>query len=388
MLNQFKRYGMQEIIRQTNNRERQLKLRMQSAAGAVTVFNGRTYDYFSGCGYLGLQTHPDVIGAAVEALKLYGVSTATSRGSYGEHTLYDELEREACVFFGAERSLYFASGYLGASILVQGCAHSYEHIFIDSAAHYSLWDAAQATGRPITPFRHRCPEHLEESLKGELLPGERPLILSDGVFPISGEIAPLPEYIALTKQYCGLVCVDDAHAAGVLGEHGRGTLEHFGINGACFRSCATLSKALGGYGGIICGDAAWIDEVERRSSACVGASPPPLPIAAASARALMIARTEPGLRKRLRENTAMARRGFVRLGWKLEDTPVPVICLPARDGTQLQQIKNRLFEDGIAVSYVRSYTSTPAGGALRVAVFATHTTEQIEHLLSAFSRAA
>src|SRR5512133_4285280 len=148
-------------------------LRMEGPVGAQTVFNGRSYDYFAGTGYLGLQTHPAVIQAAVEATQRYGISTSTSRGSYGEHPIYDALESEAQAYFGAEKVLYFPSGYQGIAVLTQAAGQPFEHIFIDSAAHFSLWDAASATNLPITPFQHRQPEHLAACLRADLRPGER-----------------------------------------------------------------------------------------------------------------------------------------------------------------------------------------------------------------------
>ena len=364
-----------------------MDIRMGSPMGARTVFNGRELDYFSGTGYLGLQNRPEVVQAAVNALQRYGTSTATSRGGYGEHPVYDALEREGAAFFGASRLLYFASGYVGMMVLTQATSERFNHIFIDTAAHFSLWDAAQATNLPITPFHHRRPEHLQERLQRDLLPQERPLVLSDGVFPISGEIAPLPEYLALVKPYNGLVYLDDAHAVGVLGENGRGTADYYGINEVenC-RSCGTLAKALGGYGGVIWGTADWINGIDRASRVLAGSSPPPLAVAAASARALEIARANPSLRQTLWDNVSRTRAGLRALGWELEDTPSPIICLAGRAGISLERIKSGLFEKGIAVSLVRNYTSTPPGGAVRIAVFATHTTEQIERLVAEISR--
>lgn len=363
-----------------------MELYMESPVGPRTIFNGREVDYFSGCGYLGLQSHPVVVQAAVNALQRYGLSTATSRGSYGEHPEYTAFERQACDYFGAGRVIYFASGYLGMSILTQATGRLYDHIFIDSSAHFSLWDAAQATNRPITPFPHCQVDRLREAMPRELRPGERPLVLSDGVFPISGEIAPLPGYLALVKEYDGLVYFDDAHAVGVLGANGRGVPEYFNIQDESVHTCATLAKALGGYGGIIWGTPEWVEDVDRNSRICAGASPPPLPVTAASAAALEIARTDPGLRQRLWNNVTRARAGLRALGWDLEETPVPVICLRSRSGVNLPVLRDRLFEQGIAVTHVRSYTSTPAGGALRIAIFATHTSEQIEHLVETIAR--
>ncbi len=358
-----------------------MNMHMESPIGARTVFNGRAFDYFSGTGYLCLQSHPAVLQAAIETLQRYGLSTASSRGGLGEHPVYDDLEREACAYFGAEKVLYFASGYQGAAILSQATSSLYDHIFIDSSAHFSMWDAAYATNLPITPFHHCRPESLEKRLRVELKPQERPLLLSDGVFPISGEIAPLPDYLKLIKPYHGVIYLDDAHSVGVLGENGRGTPEYFGIQDASCRTCATLSKALGGYGGLIFGSADWVDRIDRNSRVCAGASPPPLVVAAASARALAVARSTPALRQQLWRNVAHARAGFRALGWAIEETPSPVLCLYARDGVNLARIRTGLLERDIAVTLVRSYTSTPPGGAIRVAIFATHSLEQIDRLI-------
>jgi glycine C-acetyltransferase/8-amino-7-oxononanoate synthase len=359
---------------------------MESPVGPQVVINGRTLDYFAGTGYLGLQNHPDVLQSAQEALLCYGLSTATSRGGYGEHPIYDRFEQEACAFFSAEKVLYFASGYLGASILTQSTGDRFEHIFIDSAAHFSLWEAAYATNRPITPFHHLRPQSLAENLQRELHPKERPLVLSDGVFPVSGEIAPLGDYLAMVKPLQGLVYLDDAHAVGVMGKNGRGTPEYFDIiDGSC-RSSATLAKALGGFGGIIWGETEWVENLDRASRICAGASPPPLVVAAASAKALAVARTTPELRQRLRDNVARARTGLRSLGWEMPDTPVPILCLEGRPGVSLERIKKELFEQAIAVELVRSYTSTPAGGALRIAIFATHSDEQIDSLIKAIGQ--
>ena len=342
-------------------------------------------DYFAGTGYLGLQNHPAVVQAAQEVMLKYGLSTATSRGGYGEHPVYDELEKEACAFFGAEKVIYFASGYLGISILTQSTSNLFDHIFIDSSGHYSLWDAAYATNLPITPFHHLRPSSLSEQLRHELRRQERPLVLSDGVFPVSGEIAPLPEYLELVKPLRGLVYLDDAHAVGVLGNNGRGTTDYYNIQDESCRTSATLAKALGGFGGVIWGKEEWVNSIDRASRICVGASPPPLVIAAASAHALALARTSPELRQRLWENVKLARNGLRTLGWELEDTPVPILCLETRAGISLQRIKKNLFEQDIAVELVRSYTSTPAGGALRIAIFATHSHSQIDRLMDAIA---
>jgi 8-amino-7-oxononanoate synthase len=358
---------------------------IESPIGPRVVINHREVDYFSGTGYLGLQSRPEVIEAGIETLHRYGVSTATSRGGFGEHPVYSWLEREACTYFAAENALFFPSGYLGMAVLLQTELRPNDHLFIDSGTHYSAWDACLAANRVITPFHHLDPESLAEVLQSELQPGEHPLVITDGVFPISGEIAPLNIYLQKLEPYNGRVFVDDAHSLGVLGENGRGTAEYFHLFTENIKTCGTLAKALGGYGGIITGRSEWIQRAEQNSGICIGASPPPLVTAAASAQALAIARTEPELRHRLWENVKLARKGLRTLGWELEDSPVPIICLPALTGMNLACLHNRLFDRGIAVAYIQSYTSTPPGGALRLAISAKHSAEQIRHLVDTIS---
>lgn len=367
---------------------------MESAVGSRVIIDGRERDYFAGCSYLGLQNHPELIRAATDALQRYGLGTGTSRGGYGEHPVYTALESAAVRYFGTEAALCYVAGYLGNIILLQGLRGDYERIFVDDAAHFSVRDGARIAGTPVSTFRHLDAADLAAQLRRQLRPGERPLVISDGVFPISGEIAPLPEYAAVLQDYAGaIVVLDDAHATGVLGAQGRGTVEHWGdVRGyhapPGLRVCSahTLSKALGSHGGLIAGDAGTIAQLRREAAAFGAASPSPLPAAAAAARALELVAGPAPLRDRLRANVAQARRLLAGLGWELADTPVAVICLGARPGLDLARIKAELLERDICVGHVTRYSSTPAGGALRVAIFATHTAAQIDRLAAELAR--
>jgi glycine C-acetyltransferase/8-amino-7-oxononanoate synthase len=361
---------------------------MESPVGARVQINGRWRDYFSGCSYLGLQSHPGLLGAASAALQQYGLGTATSRGGYGEHPLYCSVERAAAAYWGAEHAIYYVTAYLGNSVLLQGLRGEYERIFVDDASHYSVWDGARITGAPVHPFRHLDPGDLADQLRAHTAAGERPLVISDGVFPISGEIALAPAYLTALERYDGgVLCLDDAHATGVLGERGRGTLEHWGLEGRdrCY-AAHTLSKALGSHGGVIAGDAALIERLGRNAKSLVATSPSPLPAAAAAAWALDRMRDDTELRGRLRANVMRARAGFNALGWELPDSPVPIICLRARSGVDLARLQAELFASDICVAHVTSYSSTPEGGALRIAIFATHEIEQIDRLLDVLGR--
>ena len=364
---------------------------MQSSVGPRVVINGRERDYFAGCSYLGLQNHPALIAAAAEALQRYGLGTATSRGGYGEHPLYTAVEAAAARYFDTEAALYYVTAYLGNTILLQGLRGEYDRIFMDDASHFSVRDSVQIAGVPVTPFHHLDPDDLAAQLRGQLRPGERPLVISDGVFPISGEIAPLPDYLAALAPFAGAtLCLDDAHATGVLGARGRGTAEYWqerdltglpDLSGLRVISAHTLSKALGCHGGVIAGDAALIGKLRDDAPAFVAHSPSPLPVAAAAARALDLVGGVSQRRAQLWANVAYARAGLRKLGWELADTPVPIICLGARPGLDLARIQAGLFARDICVAHVTRYSSTPAGGALRIAIFATHSAAQIDRLI-------
>jgi len=372
---------------------------MESAPGARTIINGRWRDYFSGTGYLGLQGHSGLVAAAGAALDKYGLTTATSRGGYGEHPIFQAVERAAAVFLDQEAALYTVSAYLGSEILLQGLRNEYDRIYVDEAAHFSGRDAASAAGVPVHPFAHADPGALASAVHATLGRDERPLVLTDGIFPISGEVAPLADYIRVLDRYEGaILCIDDAHATGVIGSLGRGSLEFAserrGTRGKsagtdtgvrCYTT-HTLSKALGGHGGIIAGSSSFIEWLWHNVHALAGSSPSPLPAAAASTWSLDHVRTHPELRERLWSNVARARSGLRRLGWSLEESPVPILCLTALPGVDLARLQAELFERDICVAHVTRYSSTPHGGALRVAIFATHTDEQIDRLVAEIER--
>lgn len=365
------------------------KYHMQSAPGARTLINDRWRDYFSGTGYLGLQGNPQLVAAATEALRAYGLTTGTSRGGYGEHPVFDRVEAAGAAFLGQARSLYTVSAYLGSGVLLQGLRGEYERVYLDEAAHFSEREAAAASAVPVEKFRHCDPESLRESLRATLRTRERPLVLTDGIFPISGEIAPLAGYVDLLARFDGsILCVDDAHATGVIGLKGRGTLEHLAPKDAPVRcyTTHTLSKAMGGHGGLIAGDSSFVEQLWRNAPALAGSSPAPIPAAAASAWALEYVAGHPQVRDMLWANVRRARDGFRSLGWELEDAPVPILCLRARPGLDLARIQQGLFDRDLCVAHVTRYSSTPEGGALRVAVFASHTAEQIDRLLAEFKK--
>ena len=353
---------------------------MQSPPGAETIIDGRKYLYFAGTGYLGLQGHPEVIRACSEAAARYGISSATSRTGFGNNPALLEVEQKAAEFFGARDAFYYVSGYCGNAIMAQGLSDRFDLFLADELAHYSVFDGILQGGKPIHTFRHLDPEDLSRQLNKQLRPEERPLLISDGIFPVSGAIAPADKYLEVLSGYDGAgICLDDAHSVAVLGEHGRGTFEHFGLSGGNLFFSGTLSKAVGGHGGIIPGTSELLNTIRAKSHLFDGASPPPVPAAAATAKALEIVLSQPELRDKLRANVRILKSGLRKLGLEADDTPVPIICLHHAGWSVMERIQRELERKGIITAFVRSYAGIE--GVLRIAVFATHTEEMIQRLL-------
>ena len=363
---------------------------MQSAPGAETILDGKRYTYFAGTGYLGLQGHPEVLKAAADAVYQYGIASATSRTGFGNNPPTMEVEARAATFFGTEAAFYYISGYVGNAILALHLRDQFDVAFLDELAHYSVTEGVAQARKPVVTFRHCDPEDLVEQLAAHLQPGQRPLVMSDGVFPSLGHIAPVPAYVAALANYPGaLIALDDAHAGGAIGANGRGTYDYFGLDQSepvKLYCSGTLSKALGGQGGIISGPREWIEQVKTNSHFYNGASQPAAPVAAGSAKALEIVSAHPELRARLAANVRRAKDGLRRLGLSVDETPVPIIPLVIGDGANMDRIQQALMAKGIAIAYAKAYAGTGPQGLLRIALFATHTEEMIDRLVEALGR--
>jgi 7-keto-8-aminopelargonate synthetase-like enzyme len=373
---------------------------MQSAPGPRTVIDGKEYLYFAGTGYLGIQARQELADAACDAIRRYGIGTATTRAGFGNNPVTLAVEATAAEFFGTESAFYCASGYSGAGVLARAVSGEVDAVFVDEQSHFSVMDALRILGLPQHTFAHRNPGALKDALARHLKPGQRPLVITDGVFPVSGEIAPAAGYFDVLSTYDGAcLALDDAHALAVLGEHGRGTLEHAnlftrGINQSATESkntprlllCGTLSKAVGGYGGIVPGSAAFIDKLMNTDPVYFAASPPPVPAAAATGAALRIVIAEPALRNRLHENVHRLRQGLEALGLKSDSTPIPIVPIELQTADRMKSVQATLMSHGVAIAFSSGYSSAGPNGALRIAVFATHTPQMIDHLLDELRR--
>ncbi len=377
---------------------------METPPGPLTVVDGRQYLYFAGTGYLGLQGRPEVVRAACQAAERYGMGSATSRSRTGFGDTPPALlaEERAAEFFGCEAALHLPSGYLAPQALLRALHDTCDVILLDEHCHYAVSDAARILGKPVTTFRHRDPANLLEKLSVYAGDGRRPLVATDGVFPATGSLAPLADYHSILRAHSGAaLLVDDSHGIGVLGERGRGLFEHAGLfnedvnaHGAGAEItpavprvylCASLAKAIGGYGGIIPGARRFIEQIKTRSPPYGGATPPPPPVAAATAEGLRIARGEPELRRRLHANTRALKAGLRRLGFDVDPGPAPIAALCLASADSMQRLQRGLADAGVLIAYLARYQGLPSPGALRIAVFAGHTEAMIARLLDELS---
>lgn len=360
----------------------------ESAPGPEVLVGGRRYVHFGGTGYLDLQRRPELAEAADRAMRRYGLHPATSRLGFGETPPLREAEAEAARFFHTEAAWLLPSGWLGAGVLLDVHRRPDDRLFIDRDAHFALWEAARITGRPIVAFDHRDAENLRGQIRSTLRAGERPVVLTDGVFPVTGRLAPLPAYLEVLREYDeARLVVDDAHGFGVLGADGRGCAEHYSLwDHRGLLVAGTASKALGGYGGLLPGSAEAVDHLRTVSPWFAGSTPLPSPVAAATAAALRIARLEPELRTRLADNIRAVRAGLRSLGLPVEDLPTPIIPVVLPAAGAMQRLHEALREEGVLVPYLPRYAGLGPNGALRLAVFATQTPAHLQQLFDALRR--
>lgn len=359
---------------------------MESAPGAITKFNGKEYSYFGGTSYYEFHKNELVINAAVDALRKYGITSSSSRSSYGTTQLLLDVEKEAADYFGSEDAAYLSSGFLTDLAAIQAFINKnmFDVVFIDETSHYSNDYASKLSGKTVYKFSHLDAADLEEKIARHILPNQIPLVISDGVFPIYGEIAPVDKYIDVVEKYNGLIWLDDAHSIGVLGENGRGTLDHFTIKSDKIFFGGTFSKAFGGFGGIIPGEKSFIEEI-RNNQIQSGATPVPSSAAAASLAGMRLLKSNPQFRIRLWENAGRLKAGLRQIGIETDDTTVPIAAWTLKNKSEMEKLQKDLLKKNIVIQFIQ-YVGAGDSGALRIVVFSSHTNEQIDYLLDELKR--
>jgi len=352
--------------------------------GAVKV-DGREMIITGSNDYLGLTQDPRLERAAVAVFDNYGTSCTGSRYLTGTLALHEELERRLAEFFHAEAALTFSTGFLGMLAVLSSLTGRQDILYLDREDHASLYDGARLSFGTMRKYRHNDLEDLERLLARDAgKPGGR-MIVTDGIFSMSGHIADLPGIVEIARKYGARVAVDDAHATGVLGDNGRGTPEHFGLEEEIDLIIGTFSKSFASVGGFVTGPRAVINYVKHHGRPFIFTAALPAMQVAVALEALNIMESEPEHRERLQRNATQLRQGMGDLGFDTlgsETQIVPVLIGP--DELTVVFWKG-LWEAGIFTTPALPPGVPPGQSIIRTSVNANHTPEQIERLLEAFA---
>ena len=358
---------------------------IQENHGSRVVIDGRELIMIGSNNYLGLSWDQRVIEAAIAATRRYGTSCSGSRFLNGTLRLHEELEEHLAEFVSKPAALCFTTGYQTNLGALQALAGRHDHVFSDRLNHGSLVDGMRlavgtAGGTRIHRYRHNDLDELERLLRSVDDDGGR-LIVTDGVFSMEGDIAPLPEIGALARRYGARLYVDEAHALGVIGATGRGSQEHFDCHTAADLLMCTFSKSFGAVGGFIAGEPDVIDHVKHHARSFIfSASMPPGTIAAV-AEALRIMREEPHHVQRLQAIGARMIREFKRLGFDVGTTETPIVPLIIGDDALTFQYYRALMEHGVYANPVVSPAVPPGGALIRTSYMAIHSDAELDRAL-------
>ncbi len=360
--------------------------RIESAQGTEVMVNGRRLIMAGSNNYLGLTDHPKVKEAAIRAIERYGTGCAGSRFLNGNLDIIEELEEKLARFFRKEAALVFATGYQTNLGTISALLGRRDVAILDKYDHASIIDGCRLAMTQVRRFRHNDVDDLRRVL--EEVPEEAgKLIIVDGVFSMEGDIAPLPEIIAVAKEYGARVMVDDAHGIGVLGKGGRGTAEHFGVEDEVDLIMGTYSKSLATIGGFIAGPKEVINYIKHFARSLIFSAAIAPPLAAAASAALDVIMEEPERRERLWKNTRKMLEGFKTLGFDTGESCTPIIPIIIGDMMKTFQMCGLLERYGVFVNPVVPPATPPGRELLRTSFMATHTDEQLDRVLEAFGRA-
>lgn len=350
---------------------------IESEQATEVVMSGRKVLMFGSNSYLGLTNHPKVIEAAIEATRKYGTGCAGSRFLNGTLDLHLELEKELAEFVGKEEAIIYSTGFQVNLGVVSCLTGREDYIICDELDHASIVEGRRLSFSKGLKFKHNDMESLEKVLQS-CEPDRIKLIVVDGVFSMEGDIANLPEIVRLAKKYNASIMVDEAHGLGVLGDHGRGTCNHFGLTKDVDLIMGTFSKSLASIGGFIASDSTVINWLRHNSRSYIfSASNTPAATAAARA-ALHIMKTEPERIQHLWDITNYALENFRNLGFEIGNTSTPIIPLYVRDMEKTFLVTRMLFDEGVFVNPVIPPACSPEDTLIRFSLMATHTKEQID----------
>jgi glycine C-acetyltransferase len=359
---------------------------LEGPTGARSRYDGRDVINLASNNYLGLANHPRMNAAAAKAAAELGAGSGAVRTIAGTMTAHHELERRFADFKHAEEALMFQSGFTANAGTVAAILDREDVIVSDRLNHASIIDGARLSRAEIKVFEHKDAEHADALLTETARPGRRQLLITDGVFSMDGDIAPLPALVQVAEEHGAVMMIDDAHASGVLGSGGAGTVDHFGLHGRVDVQVGTLSKAIGVLGGFIAGPHHLIEWLVNRGRPFLFSTSAPPSVTAACLEALDILRDEPERLTRLWSNTELFKAGLHDLGYDTGMSETPITPVITGDEERTQAFARRLFEEGVFTPAIVFPTVAKGAARVRTIVTADHTEDDLREALEIFGR--
>jgi glycine C-acetyltransferase len=358
---------------------------LQSRQEAESKFDGRMVVNLSSNNYLGLTTHPKLVEAAIQAIRDYGVGSGSVRTIAGTMEIHMELERRLAEFKKTEAVVVFQSGFTANAGTVSSILTKEDVVISDALNHASIIDGCRLSRAAIKVFPHKDVAAARAILE-DLPASQRKLLITDGVFSMDGDLGRLPELCDLAEEFGCIMMVDDAHASGVFGENGRGTVDHFKMHGRVDIQVGTLSKAIGSLGGYVAGSRDFIEFLYHRARPFLFSTSHPPSVAASCLAALDVLEQEPEIIDRLWDNTRFFKAGLASLGFDTGLSESPITPVMAGEGSRAMQLSDRLFEQGVFAQGIAFPTVARDKARVRTIVTATHTRDELQFALDAFKR--
>ena len=357
----------------------------------VCTFDGKKVINLASNNYLGLTTHPLLREAVLEATKKYGVGSGAVRTIAGTMRIHMELEEKIARFKNVEACVVFQSGFTANAGTVSAILGKEDFIISDELNHASIIDGARLSRAKILVFRHKDAAHAEEQLASVKDQQGKKLVISDGVFSMDGDIGPLPALCNVAEKYGAIMMVDDAHASGVLGRNGRGTIDHFNVHGRVDVQVGTLSKAIGSLGGYVCGSKDLIDFLYHRARPFLFSTSHPPSVAASCIAAFDVLEQEPERIEKLWENTRFFKKELGNLGFNIggQNTPAsetPITPIIVGEGRLAMQFSRELFDEGVMATGIAFPTVAEGKARIRTIMTSTHTQDQLTQALETLKR--
>ncbi len=381
--------GFSDLAEQLAARKQQhlyrSRLITETAQGADIRIGGQSYLNFCSNDYLGLANHPQVVASFQKAADHYGVGGGASHLVNGHSAVHHELEEALAEFTGRPRALLFSTGYMANLGIISALLGRGDAVFQDRLNHASLLDAGLLSGARFQRFKHADVSDLDKKLSASA--ARRKLVVTDGVFSMDGDLAPLPELVQVTQKHNGWLMVDDAHGFGCLGEQGQGCAEYFNLDQQQVPVLmGTLGKGFGTAGAFVAGSDTLIETLIQQARSYIYTTAMPPAVAAASLTSLQLVQSESWRREKLSALIAQFRRGAEQLGLELMASQTPIQPIMVGDSERAVQLSNALKAAGVLVTAIRPPT-VPAGTArLRVTLSASHSEQQVGQLLDVLAR--